>query len=216
VLVTYLGASKENFSPCFDHSVIDTVKNKYGVPAGGSYFLSLGNLAPHKNLPGLIKGFRALLLQEKLSDTYLVVVGRKGSEYDKMLAYTWNEPVLRDRVIFTGRVENDELAALYSGALCFISTSHYEGFGLPLLEAMQCGAPVIASHTSSLPEVAGDAGILVNPNDTDALCQAMLAVGRNTDLRAEMSEKSIAQAARFSWERCVQQTMQGYKKALQS
>jgi glycosyltransferase involved in cell wall biosynthesis len=216
VLVNYLGASRDKFSPCTNQSLMNQVRNKYGIPSEGSYFLSLGNLAPHKNFDGLIKGFHQLIEQEKLSDTYLVVVGRKGPEYDKVLAQTFTNPVLRDKVIFTGRVEDDDLAALYSGALCFAFTSHYEGFGLPPLEAMQCGAPVIVSNASSLPEIVGDAGILVNPKDTDALSQAMLDVCRNSDLRANMSEKSILQAGKFSWEACVRRTMEGYQLALDS
>jgi glycosyltransferase involved in cell wall biosynthesis len=141
-------------------------------------------------------------------------VGKRGQGYENILAHASIGEQLQERVIFTGRVDDEDLAALYSGALCFTFMSYYEGFGLPPLEAMQCGVPVITSNTSSLPEVVGDAGITVNPKDEDALCQAMLGVYRDEHLRAEMARKSLVQAAKFSWDKCVVQTVQGYQKAL--
>jgi glycosyltransferase involved in cell wall biosynthesis len=215
VLVNPLGASKEKFFPCRDAAQIASVKARYGIPAEAVYFLSLGNLAPHKNFEGLIKGYNALMSQER-PDAYLVVVGRKGPGYEQMLAQAASEERVQKRIIFTGRVADEDLAALYSGALSFVFMSHYEGFGLPPLEAMQCGAPIITSNTSSLPEVVGTAGITLDPNDTDALCQAMLRVFQDSDLRTRMSEKSLRQASRFGWDRCVQQTIQGYTLALSS
>ncbi len=216
VIVNYLGASKDNFYPCSDVELIADVKKKYKIPADAVYFLGLSNPSPHKNFEGLIKGFYSLLRQQNLPDAYLVVVGRQGQGYENILAQTSIDEKLKGRVIFTGRVEDEELAALYSGALCFTFVSHYEGFGLPPLEAMQCGVPVIAANTSSLPEVVGNAGILVDPKEESALCQAMLSVYKDSDLRAQMSGKSIQQAAKFSWEHCVQQTIDGYKLAMNS
>jgi glycosyltransferase involved in cell wall biosynthesis len=108
------------------------------------------------------------------------------------------------------------LAALYSHATVFVYPSLYEGFGLPPLEAMQCGAPVITSNTSSLPEVVGDAGIMLDPKDGDGLSQAMLDVYRNTVLRDKMVEKSLARAATFSWSRCAEETLEAYKMAAQN
>ncbi|RME57156.1 glycosyltransferase family 1 protein, partial [Candidatus Parcubacteria bacterium] len=103
---------------------------------------------------------------------------------------------------------------LYSGAMMFVYPSFYEGFGLPPLEAMQCGVPVITSNTSSLPEVVGDAGIMVSPSDGDALSHAMYSIYNDASLREEMSQKSLARARLFSWEKCAQETIDAYKMAV--
>jgi glycosyltransferase involved in cell wall biosynthesis len=121
---------------------------------------------------------------------------------------------VRDRIVMTGYVAEDDLAPLYSGALAFVYPSLYEGFGLPPLEAMQCGTPVITSNTSSLPEVVGDAGIMVDPLDQDALCDALSRVHGSAALRRELSRRSLARARQFSWERCIDQTLAAYRTAL--
>ena len=108
---------------------------------------------------------------------------------------------------------NFSKAPLYSGAMMFVYPSFYEGFGLPPLEAMQCGIPVITSDTSSLPEVVGEKGIMVNPIDSDALCQAMLELYRHSSLRETLSNKSLKRAKLFSWEKCAAQTIDAYKAA---
>src|SRR5205823_2310457 len=114
------------------------------------------------------------------------------------------------RVILTGYVDDADLAPLYSGALAFLFPSLYEGFGLPPLEAMQCGIPVITSNTSSLPEVVGPAGITLDPTDADALCQAILELSHRPSLREQLSLASLAQAQHFSWERSTQQLLDAY------
>jgi glycosyltransferase involved in cell wall biosynthesis len=111
-------------------------------------------------------------------------------------------------------VDDADLAALYSGALAFVSPSLYEGFGLPPLEAMQCGVPVIGSNSSSLPEVIGDAGWTLDPDDSSGIAQAVVDLYGNTALRAEMSARSLARAARFSWERCTRETIEVYRAVL--
>ncbi|MCF6187443.1 MAG: glycosyltransferase family 4 protein [Desulfobulbaceae bacterium] len=116
-------------------------------------------------------------------------------------------------MLFTGFVADEHLSALYSGAEAFLYPSLYEGFGLPPLEAMQCGLPVITSKTSSLPEVVGDAGILVDPLDKEEICQAMLSLLENRELRSRLVGKGLERAAQFSWRRCAQQTAAGYRKA---
>jgi glycosyltransferase involved in cell wall biosynthesis len=112
---------------------------------------------------------------------------------------------------FTGFVDDNDLAAIYSGAIGFIFPSLYEGFGLPVLEAMQCECPVISSNTSSLPEVVGDAGFLVSPTDKDALCQSILKLYCNSDLRAKHSQYSLDRAAFFSWEKTLSETLEVYR-----
>ena len=114
----------------------------------------------------------------------------------------------------TGGVSSVDLPALYSGALAFVLPSLYEGFGLPVLEAMSCGAPVITSNISSLPEVAGDAAILVSPQDLVGLAAAMQRLSLDAGLRSQMSAQGTLQAARFSWERAARETLAVYRAAL--
>jgi glycosyltransferase involved in cell wall biosynthesis len=118
----------------------------------------------------------------------------------------------QNRVIFTGYVPDEDLSALYSGAKAFIFPSLQEGFGLPILEAMQCGTPVISSNATSLPEVAGEAAILINPYDKDELSQAMLNLLSDEKLRNELTQKGIERAKQFSWSKCAQETVEIYKK----
>ena len=121
---------------------------------------------------------------------------------------------LRDRVILTDYVPDADLAPLYSGALGFLYLSRHEGFGLPPLEAMQCGVPVITSGTSSLPEVVGDAGLMFDPDDRAGQVAAIRALADDPQLAARLSAQGIRRAAQFSWEGCVDRMMEGYRRAL--
>lgn len=215
VIVTHLAASKL-FYPCHSHEEIKCVKKRYQIPDDVQYILSLSTIEPRKNIDHTIRCFARLVEQETIKDLNLVLVGTKGWDYDKIFKELANLPALQNRIIVTGYVADEDLAPLYSGALAFVYPSLYEGFGLPPLEAMQCGVPVITSNTSSLPEVVGDAGIMVAPTDTDALCQSMLDLYKKSSLRKAMSSKSIGQAKKFSWERCTQETIAAYKMALSS
>ena len=185
------------------------------IPAG-RYVLSVCTLEPRKNLAHLIRCFAQLIQQERLPDLHLVLVGNLGWKYESIFAELTAAEGVRERIIITGYVADEDMAALYSGSLFFAYPSLYEGFGLPPLEAMQCGVPVITSNTSSLPEVVGDAGIMVSPQDGDALCQAMLRlVIRHGNLRkAALAEKSLKQAAQFSWAKCAEQTLNAYEAAV--
>jgi glycosyltransferase involved in cell wall biosynthesis len=212
VVVTHLAASA-SFYPCREPDQLVDVRKKYRIPEG-HYFLSLGTLEPRKNLPHLIRSFAALVLQERLNDLSLVLVGEKGWQYDAIFKEIAAAGIANDRIVFTGFVPDEDLSALYSGALAFVYLSLYEGFGLPPLEAMQCGVPVITSNTSSLPEVVGKAGIMLAPGDGDALGQAMLKLYRDDVLRQCLAGKSLARASMFSWERCVGETVATYRKAM--
>lgn len=212
VLVTHLAASNL-FYPCTSPQQIEQVRAKYSIP-DVPYLLSLSTLEPRKNIDHLIRCFAQLVQQEKLQDLYLVLVGTKGWNYDQIFAEISNNSALQDRIIVTGYVADEDLAALYSSAMAFVYPSFYEGFGLPPLEAMQCGIPVITSNTSSLPEVVGDAGIMLDPKDQDGLCHRLLQIYTDTDLRQTMSRQSLEQAKKFSWERCTQETIAAYKQAL--
>ena len=132
---------------------------------------------------------------------------------EPILAELAKAEVSSGRIIATGFVPDADLAPLYSGALAFLYLSRYEGFGLPPLEAMQCGAPVIVSNTSSLPEVVGDAGILLSPDDQDGLCQAIMDLHGHPGRRVLWAAKSIRQAQQFGWEKNVRQTLDVYHLA---
>lgn len=214
VFVTHLAAS-ELFYQCTSPQEIELVRSKYHIP-NVPYILSLSTLEPRKNIDHLIRCFSALVQQEKVPDLHLVLVGTKGWNYDAIFSEITSHPTLGERVIVTGYVADEDLAALYSGALAFAYPSFYEGFGLPPLEAMQCGVPVITSNTSSLPEVVGDAGIMLDPTDADGLCHTLLRLYNDSALRKSMSKKSLEQAKKFSWQRCTQETIATYKVALNS
>lgn len=174
--------------------------------------MGLSTLEPRKNNQRLIKCYYQLLLEKSLEDIYLVLVGSKGWLYDEIFETVNSYPELKNKVIFTGYVDDEDLSSIYSGATLFVYPSLYEGFGLPPLEAMQCGVPVITSNTSSLPEVVGDAGIMINPKDEDALCQAILNLLNNSDLQKELSEKGLERAKIFNWEKCARETVEIYQK----
>jgi glycosyltransferase involved in cell wall biosynthesis len=209
VFVAPLGADPRTFHPCADAGRVQAVRERYGIP-DGPYVLSVNTPDPRKNVRHAIRAFARVA--REAPDLTLVLAGHGGPG-------SHPDPVeeaagLRGRIVRTGYVDDEELAPLYSGATAFVYPSLYEGFGLTPLEAMQCGTPVITSNTSSFPEVVGDAGILLDPADGDALCQALLDVHRDAALRERMREKSLAQAARFSWERCTRATLDAYRAAL--
>jgi glycosyltransferase involved in cell wall biosynthesis len=133
--------------------------------------------------------------------------------YDDQIR-TINEVKISDSVILTGYVPETDLPALYSGALCFIYPSYFEGFGLPPLEAMQCGAPVIVGDRTSLPEVVGDAGLLVDPFDVEALAKAIETLIGDSSLRAKLRVKGLARSKLFNWRETARQTLAVYEKAV--
>jgi glycosyltransferase involved in cell wall biosynthesis len=212
VSVTHLAADPRIFSPCADAERVQAVRARYGVP-DGPYLLSVNTLDPRKNMPRAIRAFGRMVRQEGMRELSFVLVGHDDRGSGEVARAIAEHPALRGRVVLTGHVDDGELAPLYSGATAFVYPSLYEGFGLAPLEAMQCGTPVITSSTSSLPEVVGRAGIMVDPEDDDALCAAMLAVCRDDALRQRMRRDGLVQAARFSWERCTRQTLDAYRNA---
>jgi glycosyltransferase involved in cell wall biosynthesis len=164
-------------------------------------------------LSHLPRTFADLVRSERVDDLHLVLTGPEAWDFAPLAAALADLGALRERVVFTGYVDDADLAPLYSGALAFVFPSLYEGFGLPPLEAMQCGAPVITSDTSSLPEVVGDAGVLVEPHDRAALAQAILDVYRDPARRAQLAARSLARAAQFSWDRYASETVAAYRAA---
>jgi len=185
----------KGFSQISDINKINSINNKFGVR--GKYVLGVGTIEPRKNLSILIEAFLKVKLKNK--DLSLVLVGKKGWLY-KDLFDSIKKERLEDSIIFTGYISNEELNCVYSGAECFVYPSIYEGFGLPPLEAMNCGTPVIVSNTSSLPEVVGDAGIKINPKDSDELAKSIISIISNLAFKNKLAEMGFKQAQKFSWE----------------
>lgn len=211
VFVTPLAAS-DNFYPIINPDIISQKLIEYSIPPK-PYLLSLCTLEPRKNLSFLLRCFARILAQDPSLDLNLVLVGVSGWKNNDIFQTIRDNSILRNHVIFTGYIPDRDLSAIYSGALAFVYPSLYEGFGLPPLEAMQCGTPVITSNTSSLPEVIGDAGIMIDPKNSDDLCQAMLDVINSQSLRNQLSQKGINRAKQFSWSKCAEETIKIYKIA---
>ena len=209
VFVTYL-AAENSFFPIIDSILVDEVCKKYLIPEN-PYFLSIAALQPRKNLSFLIESFYKLILENQNIDHNLVLAGSSGWMTEEIFETINSRPDLKHRVYFTGYVEEEDLNAIYNGATAFIFPSLYEGFGLPILEAMQAGIPVISSNATSLPEVAGDAAILADPQDGDAFCQAMIDIIHNSSLRQCLKCKGLEQAKKFSWDKCADQTLEAYR-----
>ena len=213
IFVTPLAADPALFYPVTDAGELARVRQQYAI-SSAPYVLSLCTIEPRKNIDHVIRCYVTLMQAGKTPDLQLVLAGAKGWNYDHIFREIDGAAVFKDNIVVTGFVANKDLAGLYSGALAFVYPSLYEGFGLPPLEAMQCGVPVITSNTSSLPEVVGDAGIMLDPKDADGLCQALLSLYEDGDLRAERAQKSLARAGEFSWRRCAEDTVRAYKTAL--
>jgi len=205
IAVVYPGRD-ESLQPVTDPSAIKRVKSRYGI--SGDYILHIGTLHPRKNVLRLVEAFA--LLRKDLgpwaSDWKLVLAGRKGWLYEPLFRCVAGLG-LEGKVVFTGYIPQADLAPLLSGAHCFAFPSLYEGFGFPVLEAMACGTPVICSDTSSLPEVAGDAALRVDPQDTEAWAEALRQLLTDAELRQALIQRGYHQAQRFSWAHAAQQVL---------
>jgi glycosyltransferase involved in cell wall biosynthesis len=189
---------------------IERVRNIYGI--SGDYILAVGSIQPRKNLARLIEAYADLRRQrphDKLPR--LVLVGKRAWLYEETLRAVAACGIAA-QTIFTGYVPESDLPALYTGALCFVYPSYFEGFGLPPLEAMSCGTPVITGDRTSLPEVVGDAGLLVNPFDTQALAQALARLIDDESLRATLGDRGLRRAAQFNWRDNARQTLAVYEQ----
>ena len=209
ITVLYSGVNSR-FQPVADEAVLKRVKAKYKL-TGIDYLLSVGTVQPRKNYSRVIRALASLRRQG--CDLRYVIAGGKGWLEDEM-RQTIAETKLDDAVHLLGFVDDDDLPALYSAARMLVMPSLYEGFGLPILEAMACGAPVIASNLSSLPEVVGKAGLLVNPLDIDAIADAILRIESDSQRRAFLIEAGRRQARKFTWEKSARQLKAVYKSLL--
>ena len=204
-------AAPSHFAPVTDVTELRRIRMTYGIQR--DYILALGSLQPRKNLVRLIKAYeslRGVVSSEQLPQ--LVLAGRRGwLEAETIRAVELSEA--RGDILFTGYVPDADLPAVYSGALCFAYPSYFEGFGLPILEAMQCGTPVIAGNRTSLPGVAGDAALLVDPFDQAAIGNGLVRLIKNADYRTELRVKGVDRAAAFSWKNTARLTLQAYERA---
>jgi glycosyltransferase involved in cell wall biosynthesis len=212
VAVVYCGVD-ETYRP-LPAEVVEEYRRRRGLPE--RFVLFVGTLEPRKNIAGLIEAYRLLAAgwpRGAGEPPALVIAGAKGWYYQDVYQAV-QRAELMERVVFTGYVPADELPFLYNAATLFVYPSFYEGFGLPPLEAMACGTAVVVSDRSSLPEVVGDAGVLVNPEEPAAIAQAMHELLRDEEARRVLADKGRRRAAAFSWQRAAQETTAIYRQVL--
>lgn len=210
--ITVIGAGVEKrFQPVADPETLTRVRAQYQLPE--RFILSVSTLEPRKNYTGLIAAFNQLSAAgapSPLADLHLVIAGGKGWLYDDIFARAEASPA-RERIHFAGFVNDEDLPALYSLATLFAFPSHYEGFGIPVLEAMACGVPVVCANNSSLPEIAGNAALLVEATDIDALAGAMHTLLTDSSLREELVKQGFDQAGSFTWEAAARRLLKVYQ-----
>ncbi len=218
ITVVYLGRD-EKLTPVTNPEIISKSKADYSIE--GDYLLYLGTLHPRKNLVRLIEAFDMVLKTLPSADDALaessdsllspplklVIAGKKGWLYEEIFTKA-QELGLEQQVIFPGFINNQDKPALLSGALAYLFPSLYEGFGLPVLEAMACGTPVLTSLTSSLPEVAGDAALLVNPHQVEDIAKGIKTLITNNSLRRELTQQGFQQIRKFSWDKAAAQVFE--------
>lgn len=198
------------FSRHISDSLLMTTRNKYNL-GSVSYVFTVGTVQPRKNYVRLIQSL--VQLRSRGLDIHLAIAGGKGW-LDNPIYAAISDMHMEDFVHFIGFVADEDLPALYKGAVCLAFPSLYEGFGLPVLEAMASGIPVLTSNISSLPEVAGDAAITVDPYDVDAITDGLERIILDTDLRSDLIQKGLARANEFTWEKSARQLLGIYQHLL--
>lgn len=204
-LVEKLGAKPEKITVVYEGVSQGSAVPEEGLP----YILFVGTIQPRKNLVRLIEAFSKLQARDQVLN--LIIAGKKGWMYENILAAPKKFGVGK-RVKFLGYVSDEELASLYQNALFFVLPSLCEGFGLPVLEAMRLGCPVIASKAGALPEVVGDSGLLVDPYKVEEIAGAMKLMTKNSDLREALREKGFHQVRKFSWQKAARETIKVFEK----
>jgi len=207
ITVTHLAAGPE-YHEIKDPSALEAVRKKYSLPH--KYILFVGSLEPRKNVKTLLKGYASLSETVK-REFSLVIAGAKGWLNSDIPGLV-KELGIEQKTVFLGYIDKEDMSAVYSAASVFAYPSLYEGFGLPILEAFACGVPVITSNTSSMPEVAGDAAVLVDPLDAAALGAAMERILTDEAAQMDLRARGLERAALFSWERCARETIAVYEK----
>jgi len=205
-------AAPPSLLPVTNETELGRVRESYGIQK--NYILSLCSIQPRKNLVRLIEAYSSLRgLRPEVKLPQLVLAGKRGW-LDGEIFRAAERNALGDDLLFTGYVPERDLAGLYSGAVCFVYPSYFEGFGLPVVEAMQCGVPVIAGDRTSLPEVIGEAGLLFDPFDTQALVKALTQVLDDSEYRASLRAKGLEKAREFNWQTTARQTLGVYERVV--
>lgn len=214
ITVAYPGFNKDLYYPIQDKDQIKKILVKYGIDE--DYLLYIGTIQPKKNLIKLIDSF-AIVLQD-LPKLKLVIVGktkglgRSGWKFEEILQRP-KELGIDNKVIFTGFAPTEDLPLLINGAIAYILPSLWEGFGIPVVDSMACGTPVIVSNVSSLPEVAGKAGLLIDPQSGEQIAQAIRTIAADKKLRLKLSKEGIIQAQKFSWEKMAKIVLKVFQEA---
>jgi len=209
LLLVYPGV-EERFAPGVEESVIEGALRRYGLHR--PYILGLGTLQPRKNFCRLIRAFDLLRRQHPVPHS-LVIGGSKGWLYEEIFD-TVRELGLQEMVLLPGFVADEDLPALYCAADVFAFPSLYEGFGIPVLEAMRCGTPVVTTRVSSLPEVAGDAALLVSPDDVAALAEALWRLTDDSALRNDLRQRGFQQVTQFTWKQAAKGLLDVYTQIM--
>jgi glycosyltransferase involved in cell wall biosynthesis len=211
ITVVQGAVDRSRFQPVTDPQRLAAVRARYGI-GDGPFILGLSRLEPRKNFVRLIEAFAAARTAAKLPH-HLVIGGGKGWLYDTIFARV-QELRLGDLVHFPGFIADDDLAALYSAADFFAYPSLYEGFGLPILEALACGTPVLTADNSCLPEAGGPGALYVHAEDVESIAAGLVRLATDNSLAAELRRAGMAHAATFTWERSAQQLLAAYQKTL--
>ncbi|MFQ5613263.1 MAG: glycosyltransferase family 4 protein [Anaerolineae bacterium] len=206
--IDVVGAGVEDrFRPVSDEAALARVRRRYGLP--DRFILSLGTLEPRKNFTGLIRAFAAVAAADET--LHLVIGGGRGWLFDQIFRAAAESPV-RERIHLPGFIDEADLPALYTLATVFAFPSFYEGFGIPVLEAMACGTPVVCADNSSLPEVAGEAALLLPAGDVEALGRALLRCLKDEALRRALVARGFEQARKFPWTAAAEQLLVVYER----
>ena len=197
-----------HFKPVTDRAELARIKEKYHLP--DHYFFFLGNTDPKKNTRGVLKAFSDFMKQTDV-DYKLVMLDYDRTELEKLVSEI-GDPELVKRIVLTGYVVNTELPGIYAQCDLFLYPSLRESFGIPMLEAMGCGAPVITSNTSSMPEVAGNAALIIDPYKPEEITAAMIRLLADDELRNDLISRGFEQAAKFSWKAMAEQFLEIYRE----
>jgi len=208
IIVTYLGIENK-FKQVKDKQLLERIRKKYKLPK--RFILFVGTIEPRKNLTSLLSALSDI--RKSGLEIQLVIVGRMGWMQNNILEIIEKLNIKRD-VVFTGFIKDKDLPCLYNLAEVFVYPSLYEGFGLPVLEAIACGCPVITINTSSLPEVIGEAGILINPNNLNELINSIKKVLTDEKIKNKMINEGFFQAKKFSCQNCAKETLKVYEKLI--
>lgn len=210
VFVTHL-AHEDIYFPLNKDKCRDFIAKNYSIK--DDFILYVGGFSPRKNIVGLIQSFSKLHERLKNSNLKLIIAGKQGKSYSlyKKTAEDFN---IADKVIFPGFISLEHMPIFYNACKFFVYPSLYEGFGLPPIEAMACGVPVIASNTTSIPEVVDGAAVLINPYDTDELTEAMEKVLLDNNLRNDLIKKALIRSSEFSWLKTAENTLNSFKKII--